>query len=262
MRFYVYPYTCPCPRYFCLTRGCCSQSLVAERYARWALGCRLEFVGTGGAHTSAEVFNFMKTLTPGSTFEPVNSYGTTEVPGTTPCVCDTAPPTCAERASDVWGVCTVAGICNNGVISDDIEVKLVDVPSMNYLSTYVGLNAPRTAHVVDTTVTRPSDKPWPRGEIWARSKTFMTPGYWNQPAATADAFEVRHHCKALCSLVTVGTGVDKSRVARGRMGGSRLVTLVKSTGRELCVSLIERKTWRSCTTADAACGSHLVPSNR
>ena len=104
----------------------------------------------------------------------------------------------------MWGVCTVAGICNNGVISDDIEVKLVDVPSMNYLSTYVGLNAPRTAHVVDTTFTRPSDKPWPRGEIWARSKTFMTPGYWNQPAATADAFEVRHHCKALCSLVTVG----------------------------------------------------------
>lgn len=67
-----------------------SQAVFTSQYAKWVLGPRLEFVGTGGAHTSDEVFAFMKTLTPGSTFQAVNSYGTTEVPGTAVCTWECA----------------------------------------------------------------------------------------------------------------------------------------------------------------------------
>jgi long-chain acyl-CoA synthetase len=58
------------------------------------------------------------------------------------------------------------GVCANGVLRFGLEVKLRDVPEMNYTS---------------------ADKPHPRGEIYIKSPT-MTPGYYNNEARTKDSF--------------------------------------------------------------------------
>ena len=65
-----------------------------------------------------------------------------------------------------YGTTEVPGISSNGIIRESVKVKLVDVPELGYTN---------------------KDKPFPRGEIWCKSKT-MTPGYFNLPEMTKKTF--------------------------------------------------------------------------
>eukprot|EP00010_Vexillifera_abyssalis_P006329 CAMPEP_0201547444 /NCGR_PEP_ID=MMETSP0173_2-20130828/3907_1 /ASSEMBLY_ACC=CAM_ASM_000268 /TAXON_ID=218659 /ORGANISM="Vexillifera sp., Strain DIVA3 564/2" /LENGTH=500 /DNA_ID=CAMNT_0047956493 /DNA_START=330 /DNA_END=1832 /DNA_ORIENTATION=+ len=103
------------------------------------LGSRLIHISTGGAKTSDEVLEWMRNNW--NNIQVTDNYGATEVPG----------------------------ISQNGIVSANIQLKLVDVE----LGSGVAY--------------RNSDKPWPRGEILVRSDA-MTPGYWKLPEKTKEAF--------------------------------------------------------------------------
>ncbi|KNC47910.1 fatty-acid-CoA ligase fadD9 [Thecamonas trahens ATCC 50062] len=113
-----------------------SSTAEAEKAARAAfnpvLGSRVQTIVTGGAHTALAVKKFLKETWPNAMF--YDAYGTSEA----------------------------GGIAVNGVVNSGVEVRLVDVPEMGYLT---------------------SDNP-PRGEIYVRTR-IMTDGYYNDPENTA-----------------------------------------------------------------------------
>jgi fatty acid CoA ligase FadD9 len=63
---------------------------------------------------------------------------------------------------------SAGGIAVDGVVTRDVEVHLLDVPELGYLS---------------------SDKPYPRGEICVHTDV-MIEGYFKNPAKTEEAFVV------------------------------------------------------------------------
>jgi fatty acid CoA ligase FadD9 len=101
------------------------------------LGTRLRIIGTGGSVTSPEVLQFLQSQFSNAIV--VDSYGLTEIPG----------------------------ICNNNIIRHNVQVKLCDVPHMDYTS---------------------QDKPFPRGEILVKSET-QTTGYYRQPELSKNLFD-------------------------------------------------------------------------
>lgn len=67
---------------------------------------------------------------------------------------------------DGYGTTEAGGIAADGKLYPNTQVKVVDCPELGYTS---------------------EDKPWPRGEVWAKTNT-MVLGYYKDPAQTADAF--------------------------------------------------------------------------
>src|SRR5690606_31829069 len=71
--------------------------------------------------------------------------------------------------TESYGMTEAGGILNNGRILRPpiVDYKLRDVPELGYLA---------------------SDRPYPRGELLVKTET-PTPGYFNQPEATAKLFD-------------------------------------------------------------------------
>ena len=67
-----------------------------------------------------------------------------------------APEACRSRRADVAlsGTTETGGLCSNGAVTDGVQLRLRDVPSMGYLT---------------------SDKPHPRGEVLARTPRMVRP---------------------------------------------------------------------------------------
>lgn len=67
---------------------------------------------------------------------------------------------------DGYGTTEAGGIAADGKLYPNTTVKIVDVPELGYTA---------------------DDKPWPRGEVWAKTNT-MVLGYYKDPDMTAEAF--------------------------------------------------------------------------
>jgi long-chain acyl-CoA synthetase len=113
---------------------------------RAKLGGRVRFLFTGSAPISSDVMDFLKICFSCDVYE---GYGQTETSA---------------------GISiTYSGDCTSGHIGAPVacgEIKLVDVPSMNYTS---------------------KDKPNPRGEICVRGNQVFK-GYYKEPEKTQEAF--------------------------------------------------------------------------
>jgi long-chain acyl-CoA synthetase len=116
-----------------------------------AFGGRLKFFVSGGAPLSAEVQQFLSVCF-GVPF--LEGYGLTETCGAI----------ARKDPSNYWS------FNNVGSPFGCLEVRLVDVPEMNYLS---------------------SQDP-PRGEIWARGHNISS-GYYKNPQKTAEDFDLKEH---------------------------------------------------------------------
>merc|ERR1719499_283774 len=101
---------------------------------------------SGAAPLSDDVANFMKLFIGDNVVE---GYGLTETTG-----------------GGTTGHLNDAHVGHVGTPLPCVEVKLVDIPDMNYLTT---------------------DSPNPRGEIWFRGANICK-GYFREPEKTADAF--------------------------------------------------------------------------
>jgi len=110
------------------------------------IGGRLKLMVSGGAYLAPEVQLFMQTC---FNVTVCQGYGLTETCG----------PTSLQETTD-------PRIGTGGAPFPSIEVKLVDVPEMGYLT---------------------SDKPQPRGELWVRGNS-VTSGYFKNPEETKKVF--------------------------------------------------------------------------
>ncbi|RKO93635.1 hypothetical protein BDK51DRAFT_21855 [Blyttiomyces helicus] len=113
---------------------------------RVLLGGRVRFMATGAAPISPEVINLLKICFSCNVLE---GFGQTE--------------TCAATSATLFDDHRAIG--KTGPILANTEVKLVDIPEMDYRST---------------------DKPDPRGEIWLRGPTIFK-GYYKDEKKTAEA---------------------------------------------------------------------------
>ncbi|CAO3700822.1 hypothetical protein CU097_012714 [Rhizopus azygosporus] len=114
---------------------------------RQKLGGRLRFILSGSAPVSPDVMDFMRICFSAKVFE---GYGQTE--------------------NFCGGALTITDDNTSGVVGAPFpcsEIKLVDVPEMEYFST---------------------DKPFPRGEICIRGNSIMQ-GYYQLPEKTAEAID-------------------------------------------------------------------------
>lgn len=114
---------------------------------RAKLGGRVRLISTGSAPIAPEVLDFLRVAFGGVVFE---GYGMTE----------TACLIAKTEAADL-----TAGHC--GPPAACCEIKLVDVPEMQY---------------------RTTDVPAPRGEIWVRGPSVFS-GYHKDPAQTAEVLD-------------------------------------------------------------------------
>jgi len=120
---------------------------VFRQVARQALGGRVRFIATGSAPISPELLELFRLCFSCCIVE---GYGMTEV-----LVVSGTPHIDTSKRSHV------------GAPWDAVEIKLVDVPDMNYLST---------------------DQPYPRGEICFRGPLVMRE-YFRDPVRTAEALD-------------------------------------------------------------------------
>lgn len=114
---------------------------------RAKLGGQVKVMLTGSAPLSPQVHDFVRVVFGA---ELIEGYGMTE--------------TCALSALTVKGDVTHGTV---GGPAPSVEIKLVDIPDMEYLST---------------------DKPNARGEVWIRGPTSFT-GYYNNAEATKGALQ-------------------------------------------------------------------------
>ncbi|MBW0528599.1 hypothetical protein O181_068314 [Austropuccinia psidii MF-1] len=112
------------------------------------LGGRVRFIACGSAPIAPDIISFLKVAFVSKVLE---GYGSTENAGT----CSRCYYEDNEPAGSV------------GPPSPGLEVKLVDVPEMNYFST---------------------DKPYPRGEICMRGESCI-PGYYKDEAKTKELID-------------------------------------------------------------------------
>ncbi|KAI9224371.1 hypothetical protein BC828DRAFT_373620 [Blastocladiella britannica] len=111
------------------------------------LGGNVKFILTGSAPLSTEVMQFLRVC---FSMDIIEGYGQTE---------------CATGATMTW-----CGDYEGGHVGSPLscnEIKLIDVPSMNYTS---------------------NDKPNPRGEICIRGNNVFQ-GYYKEPEKTAEALD-------------------------------------------------------------------------
>ncbi|KAG0380933.1 hypothetical protein BGX24_002615 [Mortierella sp. AD032] len=114
---------------------------------RMALGGRVEKILTGSAPVTAEVLSFLRVA---FVVDVIEAYGQTE---------NTASATSTQREELEAG--------HVGPPSPNTEIKLVDVPELNYFST---------------------DKPYPRGEICSRGPATF-PGYLKDEKKTKETID-------------------------------------------------------------------------
>ena len=114
------------------------RSALLEKYAL-SVGSRCTSIGVGGASVRPEVFEFMK-------------------------ICFQSSPQ-VNRVYESYGTTENGGIAINGVIPADVQVMLIDVPDMGFLTS----NIP------------------PQGEVCVITKDAI-PGYWRDEDNTAKLF--------------------------------------------------------------------------
>jgi long-subunit acyl-CoA synthetase (AMP-forming) len=123
---------------------------------REMVGGRVTILVTGSAPTSDAVKSFLEVC---FNCPVIDGYGSTE----------------AGTSLLMWGFLitaarspfvspSIGGISCNGRINLNVDVKLVDVPDLNYFST---------------------DKPYPRGEVLVKTDTMLTEYYKNPDATSA-----------------------------------------------------------------------------